>query len=64
MANVLDDEYETLDHADESEWIDEYDLRDEVAEMIADWYGRGVIDADRGLAQQIIDRVQRENPAS
>lgn len=33
-------------------------LRDEVADMIADWYGRGPIDADRDLAQQIINRVR------
>lgn len=33
-------------------------LRDEVAEMIADWWGRAVIEPDRDLAQQIIDRVR------
>lgn len=32
-------------------------LRDDVAEMIADWWGRSVIEPDRELAQQIIDRV-------
>lgn len=32
-------------------------LRDEIAEMTADWWGRGVIDADRDLAQQILDRL-------
>lgn len=33
-------------------------MRDEIAEMIADTFGRGVIDADRDLAQQIISYVQ------
>lgn len=30
----------------------------QLAEMIADWYGRAVIDADRDLVQQIISRVR------
>jgi len=29
MSNVLDDDEETLDFADESEWMDEYDDEDE-----------------------------------
>lgn len=34
-------------------------LRDEVAELVADWYGRsGAIDADRDLAEQVIERVR------
>jgi len=34
------------------------ELRDEIADMIADWYGRSAIGADFDLAQQIIDRVR------
>lgn len=30
---------------------------EEIADMIADWFGRSVIDADRDLAAQIITRL-------
>jgi hypothetical protein len=36
------------------------DKRTEVAEMIADWFSRSVMDSDYGLATQIIDRLQPE----
>lgn len=64
MANVKDDEFETLEFADESEYIGEDDeepsLVDEVADMIADGFGRSVIDADRDLSTQIIARIKGE----
>jgi hypothetical protein len=34
--------------------------RAEIAEMIADWFSRSVMDSDYGLATQIIDRLQPE----
>jgi hypothetical protein len=36
--------------------------RDEIAEMIADWFGRSVIDADRDLADQILAKLGPEKP--
>lgn len=39
MANVKDDEYETLDFADESEWMDEpYDENDEASLIWAETF--------------------------
>jgi len=64
MANVKDDEFETLDFADEGEWVDEDmdgDLVADVADMIADCFGRSVIDADRQLAAAIITKVRSES---
>lgn len=51
MANVKDDDAETLDFADDP------DVIDDIAEMIADTFGRSVIDADRQLAERIISRL-------
>lgn len=56
MANVKDDEFETLDFADEGSEIDS-DARYEIAEMIADSFGRSVIDADLELAARIMAYV-------
>lgn len=55
MANVKDDEFETLEFADESEYIDDGEeptLVDEIANLIADGFGRSVIDANRELATE------------
>lgn len=62
MANVKDDDVETLDFADESEYADgvDRDVIDEVAELIADTFGRSVIEADRYLAGQICNRIAKE----
>lgn len=49
---------------DGDEEAESVDLCDEIADMIADWYGRSVIDADRDLAQQIIDRVRGDDAAT
>jgi hypothetical protein len=61
VANVKDDEFETLDFADESEYIgddeDEGGIKEEVADMIADCFGRSVIDCDYDLAERIIARL-------
>lgn len=59
MANVKNDEYETLDFAEEGEEIGNNE-RYEVAEMIADGFGRSVIDADLDLAARIIAHVRGE----
>jgi hypothetical protein len=52
---------ETLDFADESEYIDEeeeaQDDRTAIAEMIADWFGRSSMDSDYELADAIIERL-------
>lgn len=37
---------------------DEDQLVAEVAEMIADWYGRSATDEDRELAAEIIDKIE------
>lgn len=36
------------------------DVIDEIAEMIADWFGRPMIDSDRDLADRIFTRVAKE----
>ena len=61
MANVKDDEFETLDFADESEYMDEAQgtSTEAIAEMIADWYGRSVNESDFGLARAIIQRLEK-----
>lgn len=64
MANVKDDDVETLDFADEGEWMDDEEdeapilLSTEIGHMIADFYSRGTVDSDYDLAQRIIARVQ------
>jgi hypothetical protein len=40
------------------------ELRAEIAEMIADWWGRSATEADCDLAQQIIDRIQCDDDST
>jgi hypothetical protein len=53
VANVKDDEHETLDFADEGDHAD-FEERQHIGGMIAEWFGRSPIDADYELADDII----------
>jgi hypothetical protein len=63
MPNVRDDDLETLWFAEEDDPDDHDEDRgdpvEDVADLIADWFGRSVIDPDRELAKSIIQHLGR-----